>query len=96
MGKTSANEELRNLIVEFQLNEEAYNEMVPEPYWEERAKLCKRFEDATRREGFVSGLSKLNLLRLVSLQGKMRYMKEHTFYIQFHSALNELKKAGKL
>jgi len=40
--------------------------------------------------GFVSSLSKANIIKLVRMQSALRFMPEHSFYLLFISALDEI------
>ena len=52
--------------------------------------LKNKLQDITRCVGAIEVMSKNSILKLIKMQSSVRFMNEHTFYIQFAKAYKDL------
>ncbi len=60
--------------------------------YKSEAILKTELNDITREVGAVEVMSKNNILKLIRMQGSLRFMADHSFYIQFAKAADCLFK----
>lgn len=60
--------------------------------WKKEAELKIELSKITRVIGAIEVMNKANILRLIKMQSSLRFMPEHSFYIQFAKACEYFNK----
>jgi hypothetical protein len=60
--------------------------------YKEFTDLTKELREITETDGAIEAMSKLSILRLITMQSSLRFMGHHFFYHQFAAALGAIDK----